>query len=79
VIGDCGYDSNELRNNNTAVIPGRKDRKETTAYGKGTYKKRGLIERIFGKLKETRPLAVRYEKLDLTFLGFIKLDFANTA
>jgi hypothetical protein len=36
VIGDRGYDSNEFRrelegNNNTAVIPGRKNRKEEIA------------------------------------------------
>ncbi|MDR1129161.1 MAG: transposase [Treponema sp.] len=40
-------------------------------YGKEKYKKRGLIERIFGKLKENRRLAVRYEKSDINFLGFI--------
>jgi transposase len=31
------------------------------------------IELFFGKLKENRRLAVRYEKLDVTFLGFITI------
>jgi hypothetical protein len=38
-------------------------------------KKRGLIERVFGKLKENRRLAVRYEKSDINFLGFIFIAF----
>jgi transposase len=45
------------------------------AYGRQMYKKRGLIERIFGKVKENRRLAVRYEKSDVNFLGFIIFAF----
>jgi transposase len=63
VIADRGYDSNEYRralegNNNEAVIPGRRNRKEEIEYDKEKYKKRGLIERIFGKIKENRRLTV---------------------
>jgi transposase len=80
VIADRGYDSNEFRrelggNNNTAVIPGRRNRKEEIIYDKEKYKKRGLIERIFGKIKENRRLTVRYEKSDINFLGFILVAF----
>jgi transposase len=80
VIAGRGYDSGKFRmdlrgNNNIPVIPGRKDRKEEIAYGRQLYKKRGLIERIFGKAKETRRLAVRYEKPDVNFLGFIIFAF----
>jgi transposase len=57
------------------VIPGRKNRKEAIVYDKEIYKKRGLIERIFGKLKENRRLALRYEKSDINFLGFIFIAF----
>jgi transposase len=69
VIAGRGYDSNGFRrelerNNNLAVIPGRKNRKEEIVYDREKYKKRGLVERIFGKLKENRRLAVRYEKSD---------------
>jgi hypothetical protein len=43
VIADRGYDSNGFRrelegNNNTAVIPGRKNRKEEIVYDKEKYK-----------------------------------------
>jgi transposase len=76
VIADRRYDSDAFRrelkgNNNIPVIPGRKNRKKEIVYDKQIYKKRGLIERIFGKLKENRRIALRYEKSDLNFLGFI--------
>jgi transposase len=80
VIADRGYDSDRFRrelegNNNLAVIPGRRNRKKEVGYDREKYKKRGLIERIFGKLKENRRLAVRYEKSDINFLGFIFIAF----
>lgn len=78
VIEDRGYDSDDHRreleaNNNVPVIPGRKNRKVEIVYDKALYKLRSGIERYFGKLKENRRLAVRYEKLDATFLGFIAI------
>ena len=80
VLGDRGYDSDKLRrllesNNNVPVIPGRKNRKVAIEYDEERYKRRGLIERIFGKLKENRRLVVRYEKSDANFLGFILFAF----
>jgi len=42
-------------------------------YDREKYKLRGAIERFFGKIKENRRLAVRYEKDDLSFLSFIAL------
>ena len=78
VIEDRGYDSDSHRrelqaNNNVPVIPGRKNRRVEIVYDKTLYKLRSGIERYFGKLKENRRLAVRYEKLDATFLGFIAI------
>ena len=78
VVEDAGYDSDPHRrilesNNNIPVIPGRKNRKIQIVYDKNIYKLRKRIEILFGKIKENRRLAVRYEKLDLTFLGFIAI------
>ncbi len=78
VAEDMGYDSDEHRraleaNNNVPVIPGRKNRKTEIDYNKAIYKLRRRIEIFFGKLKENRRLAVRYEKLDATFLGFLPI------
>ncbi len=80
VSADRGYDSDHFRrmlraNNNIPVIPGRKNRKKPIAYDTEQYKKRSFIERIFGKLKENRRLALRYEKSDRNFLSFILFAF----
>ncbi|NRA82052.1 MAG: transposase [Pseudoalteromonas sp.] len=37
------------------------------------YKKRGKIEIYFGKLKENKRIATRFDKHDSAFLGFIAL------
>jgi transposase len=79
-VADRGYDSDEFwreleGNTNLPVIAGRRNRKKEIEYDKEKYKKRGLIERIFGKLKENRRLTVRYEKSDINFLGFIVIAF----
>jgi transposase len=76
VIEDKGYDCNRhreklLSNNNTPVIPGRKNRKETILYDKVKYKLRLLIENFFAKLKENRRLTMRFDKSDTAFLAFV--------
>lgn len=76
VIEDKGYDSNRHRrylvsNNNIPVIPGRRNRTESIEYDKDKFKLRSKIENFFGALKENRRLALRFEKSDLAFLGFI--------
>lgn len=82
VVEDMGYDSDAHRdflrsNNNVPVIPGRKNRKVKILYDKEIYKLRRYIEIFFGKLKENRRLAVRYDKLDNTFLAFIAIAIVN--
>ena len=57
------------------VIPGRKNRREPVEYDRERYKKRSYIERVFGKIKENRRLAVRYEKSDINLLVFILIAF----
>lgn len=78
VLEDMGYDSDENReylrsNNNTPVIPGRKNRKIPITYDKTLYKLRRKIEIFFGKLKENKRLAMRYDKSDQSFMSFIAL------
>jgi hypothetical protein len=78
IIEDKGYDSNNHRiylisNNNIPVIPGRKNRIELIEYDKDRFKLRSRIENFFAKLKENRRLALRFEKSDLCFLGFIAI------
>ena len=37
------------------------------------YTQRHFIERLFGKIKENKRVATRFDKLDYTFLSFIAL------
>jgi len=73
-----GYDSDPHRDflrsqNNVPVIPGRKNRKVKVVYDKILYKLRKNIEIYFGKLKENKRIAMRYDKADSTFMAFIAL------
>jgi len=78
IVEDKGYDSDKHRtnlesNNNIPVIPGRKNRIQPVIYDKIMYKLRRNIEILFGKIKENRRLAMRFDKADAAFLGFIAL------
>ena len=42
-------------------------------YDKTLYKMRKYIEIFFGKLKENKRLALRYDKSGAAFLGFIAM------
>ncbi len=53
----------------TPVIPGRKSRKVTIQYDEHTYKKRNAVERFFGRIKEFRRIATRYDKKTCMFKG----------
>ena len=66
LIADKGYDSDPLRKALIAreiepCIPGRKNRKAPVPYDAALYKQRNRIERMFGKLKDWRRIAMRYD------------------
>ena len=77
VIGDKAYDSDafiaEIASQDAiAVIPPRKGRTGfPRAYDETLYKRRNLIERFFGWLKQYRRVATRYDKLSVRYLGFV--------
>lgn len=78
VLEDMGYDSDAHRaflrsQNNVPVIPGRKNRKVPIKYDKSMYRMRRNIEIFFGKLKENKRIAMRYDKSDNAFWAFIAL------
>jgi len=80
IIADKGYDSDAIRDfieasGQKPVIPYRKNRKSKKDISKPHYKTRNLVERIFGRIKEFRRVATRYDKLDSTFLSFIACAF----
>ena len=76
VLADKGYDSDEIIHAVTAmpaepVIPPRSHRKTKRTYDKHIYKERSAIECLFGKLKQFRRIATRYDKLASSYLSFV--------
>jgi transposase len=76
VIGDKGYDSDELietirGKGAEAVIPPKKNRTVQREYDQERYKDRNLVERFFSKVKQYRRVATRYEKTARNFLAFV--------
>lgn len=45
-------------------------------YDRHVYKDRNLVERFFGRLKQFRRIATRYEKLARNFFGMLSLACA---
>ena len=78
LLADRGYDADWFRetlvNKGTKpCIPGRKSRKKTIKYDKRRYKRRNRIERMFGRLKDWRRVATRYDRSPTVFLSAIAL------
>ena len=54
------------------VVPPKSNRKNPWEYDKELYKLRNEIERLFRMLQGFRRIFVRYEKLDVMYVGFIQ-------
>ena len=54
-------------------IPPKKNRKEPIFYDKHLYKQRNRIEIMFGRLKDWRRIAMRYDRCAHTFFSAICL------
>ena len=78
LIADKGYDANYFREllekrGTEAVIPSTAARKTPIPFDRFAYRERNLIERMFGRLKDFRRIATRYDKLARNFLAAIAL------
>ena len=76
LIADKGYDSDTFRDalaakNIEPCIPPKSNRIVQLAYDKGLYKLRHRIENMFGKLKDWRRIATRYDRCAHTFFSAI--------
>ena len=81
LLADRGYHADWFREalsdrGTGPCIPGRKSRKsrkKAVRYDKRRYKRRNRIERMFGRLKDWRRVATRYDPCPKAFLSAIAL------
>ena len=78
LLGDKAYDADHWRSYLKSrriqpVIPNKSNRKEPHPFNKVRYKGRNVIERMFGRLKDFRRVATRYDKNAENFLSALCL------
>ncbi len=76
--GDKGYDSDTVRRKieNLGVapnIPPKSNRRWKNCFSPVLYRDRNAIERMFGRLKDFRRIATRYDRLAQNFLAAVCL------
>ena len=74
VVCDKAYDTNNVLKaiadqHAVPVIPPKSTRLDQRGYDRNLYADRNKIERFFGRLKEARGFATRYEKTAVSFLA----------
>jgi len=77
-LGGRGYDADWFREalrdkGIRPCIPGRKSRSKAVRYNKRRYKPSNRIEIMFGRLKDWRRVATRYDRCPEVFLSAIAL------
>jgi transposase len=75
---DRGYDADWFRDalkdkGIRPCIPGRKSRGQAVRHDRRRYKRRNQIEIMFGKLKDWRRIAARYDRCAIVFLPAVAL------
>ena len=78
LLADRGYDADWFRNalkerEITPCIPSRKNRKVAIPHDADRYRQRHRIENMFGRLKDWRRIAMRYDRCPIVFLSAIAL------
>ncbi|QQX91734.1 IS5 family transposase [Gluconobacter sphaericus] len=78
MLGDRGYDADWFRDaleekGIKPCIPGRKSRGKPVKYDKRKYKRRNRIEIMFGRLKDWRRVATRYDRCPNVFFSAVCL------
>lgn len=81
MLADRGYDADWFRDALTArgitpCIPSRTNRKIPILHDKDLYRQRHKIENMFGKLKDWRRIATRYDRCAHAFFSAIAIAAA---
>jgi transposase len=76
LIGDAGYDSNDLRADLKArgikpVIASKPERKRKIQKDRALYRTRYLVEVSFHNLKRFRGIATRFDKTQASYLALV--------
>jgi len=79
LLGDKGYDSDAVRQDaaergTLALIPTKRNRKVQLIVDRAIYALRNRIERMINRLKNSRRIATRYDKLIESFSAFVLLS-----
>ncbi len=83
LIADRGYDSDRFRaallgRGIEPCIPSARSRKRALPYDKALYRQRHRIENTFGRLRDWRRLATRYDRCAHTFFSAVCIAAAVT-
>ncbi len=78
MLADRGYDVDWFRDalkdkGIRPCIPGRKSRGKAVCHDKRQYRRRNRIEIMFGRLKDWRRIAIRYDRCAKTFLSAVAI------
>jgi transposase len=78
IAGDKGYSPGAIRDwlRSRAIkdtIPTRNNEHRNKRFAKKGYRRRNIVERVIGWLKESRRIATRYDKLLVSYLSFVQL------
>jgi transposase len=76
LLADKGYDSDAIRrqveaNGTMPNIPPKANRRWKNCFSPVLYRNRNAIERMFGRLKDYRRIATRYDRLAKNFLAAV--------
>lgn len=78
LLADKGYDTNAIRHKvegkgTIPNVPPKANRRWKNCFSPFLYRDRNAIERMFGRLKDFRRIATRYDRLARNFLASICL------
>ncbi len=76
LLADKAYDTDKIRNyleegNKEVCIPSKSNRKSPYTHDRELYKKRSIIENMFGRLKDWRGIAMRFCRCAHIFDSFV--------
>ncbi len=77
VAGDKGYSSRKIRRylhrRGIGVVIARQKRERRVRFDTAAYRKRNVVERLIGRLKQFRRVATRYEKRAVNYLAMLTI------